>query len=265
MKLKRGDTLIEVALAIGIFSMVAITVVSVTTASTTAAQASLEVTLTREEIDAQAEALRFIHDSYLAGSQSADTSQNLYKKLWEEIAGRATDGSPTKDFNNAVDSCEKLYANGANKSSNRLNTNANVGNSKSFIINTRRLGDIKSGMNSSQMTSAINKIVIKNPATYSGIFVPPETYPRILYGNQTSEDFYTQAEGGDNNIARVEGLFIVGFKPISSTKIIDGTIIETQAAYYDFYVRACWMPPGATRASTISTVVRLSDPAIIEH
>ena len=61
---KKGDTLIEVLLAVGIFSMIAISVVAVMSGGTSSAQTALETTLTREEIDAQAEALRYIHDSY---------------------------------------------------------------------------------------------------------------------------------------------------------------------------------------------------------
>ena len=85
MKRRKGDTLIEVAFAIGIFSLVAITVVAVISASTSAAQASLETTLTREDIDSQAEALRFIHDSYINGIQSAKTGDNKYENLWKRI------------------------------------------------------------------------------------------------------------------------------------------------------------------------------------
>ena len=65
--MKKGDTLVEVSLAIGIFSMVAIAAVSVINGSTNGAQASLESTITREEIDGQAEALRFIQSAYVAG------------------------------------------------------------------------------------------------------------------------------------------------------------------------------------------------------
>ena len=63
---KRGDTLIEVMLAVGIFSMVAVAVVAVMSGGTSSAQTALETTLTREAIDAQAEALRFIQSSYIA-------------------------------------------------------------------------------------------------------------------------------------------------------------------------------------------------------
>ena len=47
-----GDTLVEVTLAIGIFSMVAIAVVAVVSGSTSGAQSALETTVTREQIDA---------------------------------------------------------------------------------------------------------------------------------------------------------------------------------------------------------------------
>ena len=69
---KRGDTLIEVMLAVGIFSMVAVAVVAVMSGGTSSAQTALETTLAREEIDAQAEALRFIQASYIADKNSGD-------------------------------------------------------------------------------------------------------------------------------------------------------------------------------------------------
>ena len=84
-KKKKGDTLVEVAFAIGVFSLVSITVVSVISASTSATQAALETTLTREDIDGQAEALRFIHDSYINGIQSERKGDNKYEELWGEI------------------------------------------------------------------------------------------------------------------------------------------------------------------------------------
>ena len=51
---KKGDTLVEVTLAIGIFSMIAIAVASVMSGGTASAQLALETTLAREEIDTQA-------------------------------------------------------------------------------------------------------------------------------------------------------------------------------------------------------------------
>ena len=77
--IKKGDTLIEVTLAVGIFSMVAVAVVAVMSNGTAGAQTSLETTLTREQIDAQAEALRFIHSAYISDMEGLD---GRYSKLW---------------------------------------------------------------------------------------------------------------------------------------------------------------------------------------
>ena len=84
---KRGDTLIEVMLAVGIFSMVAVAVVAVMSGGTSSAQTALETTLTREEIDAQAEALRFIQTSYISDKASGNDSD--YSKLWKYITSKA--------------------------------------------------------------------------------------------------------------------------------------------------------------------------------
>ena len=46
MGIRHGDTLIEVAIAIAIFSLVSIGVVSVVSSSTSAAQSALEITVT---------------------------------------------------------------------------------------------------------------------------------------------------------------------------------------------------------------------------
>ena len=62
----RGDTLIEVLFAVTVFSLVAVGGMAIMNQGTALAQRSLELTLVREEIDTQAETLRFIHDSYIA-------------------------------------------------------------------------------------------------------------------------------------------------------------------------------------------------------
>ena len=67
---KKGDTLIEVLLAVGIFSMIAISVVAVMSGGTSSAQTARETTLAREAIDAQAEALRFIQTAYISDRDS---------------------------------------------------------------------------------------------------------------------------------------------------------------------------------------------------
>jgi type II secretory pathway pseudopilin PulG len=79
----RGDTIIEVLLAITVFSMVAVATITIMNQGTNAAQRALEITHVRQEIDAQAEALRAAQQAAAGGSvtawsqiaQHSDTSQ----------------------------------------------------------------------------------------------------------------------------------------------------------------------------------------------
>ena len=70
---KRGDTLIEVLFAVTVFSLVAVGGLSIMNQGLTTAQRALEITLVRQQIDAQAETLRFMHSSYVAAYQSSGT------------------------------------------------------------------------------------------------------------------------------------------------------------------------------------------------
>jgi type II secretory pathway pseudopilin PulG len=63
---ERGDTIIEVMFAVTVFSLVIVGSLTIMNQGTAAAQRSLEVTLARQQIDAQADTLRFMHDSYVA-------------------------------------------------------------------------------------------------------------------------------------------------------------------------------------------------------
>ncbi len=70
---RRGDTLIEVLFAVTVFSLVAVGGLSIMNQGLTTSQRALEITLVRQEIDAQAEALRFMHSSYVSAYQSGTT------------------------------------------------------------------------------------------------------------------------------------------------------------------------------------------------
>lgn len=70
----RGDTLIEVLLAITVFSLVAVGAMAIMNSGTATSQRALEISLVRNEIDAQAETLRFLNASYIANYPSANYS-----------------------------------------------------------------------------------------------------------------------------------------------------------------------------------------------
>ncbi len=250
----RGDTLVEVSLAIGIFSMVAITVVSVINGSANSAQSSLEATITREEMDGQAEALRFIQSAYIAGGEAVDSSgKSKYERLWDTLSARAIDltklSASDRDavlkYNPVT--CDEIYRSDNNAGWNTLKKQ------NAFIINTRAMS-----------TNDINNIIVG----YSpSIFKTATTYPRIIYGGNTSDALYNPSEAtGALKITGVEGLYVIGVRDKDGTVIVSDTDSSTtiKSAFIDFYIRSCWFTPGADRASTISTVARLYDPAVVK-
>lgn len=62
---QRGDTIVEVLFAITVFSMVAVASIAIMNSGLAMSQRSLEITAVRQQIDGQAEALRFLHGSYI--------------------------------------------------------------------------------------------------------------------------------------------------------------------------------------------------------
>lgn len=65
-----GDTLIEVMFAFSIFALVAVGSLTIMNQGIAAAQRSLEITLVRAQMDAQAETIRYIHQAYVAAYQT---------------------------------------------------------------------------------------------------------------------------------------------------------------------------------------------------
>lgn len=74
-KIARGDTLVEVILAFTIFGMLAIGTITIMNKGVSIAQQSLETTLVRQQIDAQADMLRYIHDE----------RNNSTASLWNDL------------------------------------------------------------------------------------------------------------------------------------------------------------------------------------
>jgi type II secretory pathway pseudopilin PulG len=68
-----GDTLIEVLFAVTVFSFVVVGALTIMNQGTAASQRALEITLVRQQIDGQAETLRFMHNAYVENYQSGVT------------------------------------------------------------------------------------------------------------------------------------------------------------------------------------------------
>lgn len=113
---KRGDTIVEVLIAVTVFSLLAVTSLSVMNKGVNTAQRALEISLVRQEMNSQAEMLRFVHDSYISGADSAPG------KVWADVI---------KDVNvTAASSLASLSS---------LATDCRPPSSKAFIINPKQL------------------------------------------------------------------------------------------------------------------------------
>lgn len=260
---RRGDTLIEVTLAVGIFSMVAVAVVAVVSGSTSSAQTALETTVTREEIDTQAEALRFIQSSYIAGGLTNAAGNRLYVKLWNEIISHANNltsfDTETNNFLEYMPStCTELYD---------TTQNNNIFKQKAFIINTHKMYLLSAASRGGRTDEELVAQIVTPAVAGNGVFQAAATYPRIVYNSALDDDsVYGQSVG--ENIQYVEGLYVVAVKDSSAgTSVVGGAsaTVSQKSAYYDFYIRTCWFGPGAERPSTISTVIRLYDPEAITY
>lgn len=237
-----GDTLIEVMFAAGIFSMVAISVVALMNNSTTKIQMALESTMTRNEIDSEAEALRFVQSAYVA-ELSMKAPVSTYGRLWDTIKNKAvsteSDVQAVMDFSPRT--CAELYeANGQAKK-------------YGFIINYRKLNEI-------------NQSTDGSPVLYTGanssLLREATLYPRLIFGGK---DEMREAGNGVNaptNLTAAEGIFIVAVKDIAKTNVVDATGVTGASAFFDFYIRSCSVAPGSDVPTLMSTVIRLYDPDV---
>lgn len=86
--ISRGDTIIEVLFAVTIFSFIAIGGISLMNKGTALAQRALEISLVRQQMDAQADALRYLNQAYV-NNYGDETSEAV--KLWKKLTGTGTD------------------------------------------------------------------------------------------------------------------------------------------------------------------------------
>lgn len=81
MLARRGDTIVEVMVAVAVFSLVAVGTVTVMNRGVAAAERSLEVTLVRQQIDSQAELIRY--------------ARSIEDPVWDSIKAAAITNPPT--------------------------------------------------------------------------------------------------------------------------------------------------------------------------
>lgn len=107
MRLKqRGDTIIEVLFAVTVFAMVAVGSMAIMNQGTAAAQRALEITLVRQQMDSEAQAIRYIHQAYVATYQKNGTPATgvaaEWAKMTNKTTGKGADGASEFGVTNAT-------------------------------------------------------------------------------------------------------------------------------------------------------------------
>ena len=257
---KRGDTLIEVMIAIAIFSFVTVLTVAMMNTGLASAERSLEVVTARNELNAQAEALRFIHSSYASeltlprcDAMGSDTSGKCqkFRELWvNRITAYAINQSDlTIEY--PVMNCSAVYEAGT----------GSIYHDNAFVVNTRLLETTNSDtLPSSELSRRLERAYIKAKSDET-IFRAPTLNARIIYtrdaGGESDNQLSDVVESGltvYNQIQAVEGIWVVAVK---SDDRIAGT---DEPEYYDFYIETCWHGAGNNAPTSLDTVIRLYNP-----
>ena len=99
----RGDTIIEVLFAITIFSLIAVSAMTLMNRGLQTSQQSLELTAVRQEIDGQAEALRFLHGAYVAAYAPGSTYPgNALAARYDALRTLSATVTPADNFDSAA-------------------------------------------------------------------------------------------------------------------------------------------------------------------
>ena len=186
MQIKRGDTLVEVVFAIAIFALVAIISINAMNGGLSVAQQSLEITMTRNEMDAQAEALRFVHNAF-ALERELVVEKQQYRDLWYKLTRDSNSGIEPGMANTpdalpelAVTSCNQIYENGGGKSI--------IGNNDltAFVMNTRAIDpdDKTFAPTITNEGARLDQIVVSTKVSNADLFKSNDLFSMAKYSKQ---------------------------------------------------------------------------------
>lgn len=264
-KVKRGDTVIEVMFAFAVFALVAILSIAMMNSGIATSERSLELVVARNELNAQAEALRFIHSSYVSeltlpecdynNSVQNDGKCQQYAPLWKKIIGNAI---PASTIPSEITSCQDIYK--EENGSNSLSKN------KAFIINLRNLNIDKRKYD---IRDKVNQVYISANSTIAqDVFQPAPLGARIVYSTRNSllqeEDITSSVQqDGYNpanytNLIRAEGIWVVAIEGSKNNNN------NNEPLFYDFRIQTCWYGSGNAAPTTLDTVIRLNNPEILK-
>lgn len=245
---KKGDTLIEVVLSFVMFSLVAAISISVMHASISGAEAAIELTLARVEINTQSEVLRFIQESF--------ANDRSYANLWSKITELALPKNSENIPELSSADCNKIYSE-FNESSSPGLTDFNA-----FVVNARQINN-----GTDQLEENYYGHTLISSKVDRQKFSTSSLNPRVIYTveEKASEDNSTtdselMASEDYKFVYRAEGIYDFLVAGISKSELDLGK----KPSHYDLHVYTCWFTPGAERPTTIGTVTRLYNPEFID-
>lgn len=96
---ERGDTIIEVVVAVAVFALVAITGLAMMNQGTAMAQRTLEIGLVRQQMDAQADGLRYLNRAFVMDYDNNGLPTEAWRKIADEANGKAVSSAvPFQDI-----------------------------------------------------------------------------------------------------------------------------------------------------------------------
>ena len=239
---RRGDTMIEVLFAIAVFALISVLSVIVMNSGVATVESTLELSMARNEIDAQSEVLRFIHNSFLS-ERDIMKGNRQYENIWKVLKAAATANAADSnailpltlsDLNPSE--CSGRYEASSPKS---------IYSSKSIILNTRKID-----------TDHPDRTIISAKPD-NDIFRPAALNPRVIFNsgtNSNEDEMYESTKY--TNVAHVEGIWVI---PVESEArgLDDNGYASDKPEFYDFHIYTCWNAPGRTRPTTIGTIMQI--------
>ena len=215
----KGDTLVEVIFAFAILGFIIMSIMLIMQQGTSAAQLSLEVGLVRNQMDSQAEAIRFINAAQQSRLRTGEAGQSSeYRDIWDRVI--------SKKKNSVTKWSEMTKKEGGRMQCINPSTIPNA-----FILNVKNLRSERS-------------VITRG-------FSRAEVFPRLLYQGWNGEI-------DNNNTITRDQLRIIGAEGIwvEVAEVKTRTEIKGSKAY-DFHIRACWEPAGRSTPLTLGTIVRV--------
>lgn len=216
----QGDTLIEVLLAITIFSAAAVGAIYIMNRGISTEQQSLEITQVRNQINSQAELLRHLNNLAITASGRVTAAggnttleESSVAAQWYKAIGRSITEAPSFNDIQSLDDCHP----------SKIASNT----TKPFFINTKT-----------------GQVVPINDGVYDTILKPTETYALIRDADDASDTQWSE---------------MVWIYAVNSNSNVAGRD-QLKGDFYDFHIRACWESPEGGRAQKLGTIVRLYAP-----